>query len=90
VWSGASEFCQLNGLSPEPCTGTLISQDAGWYDVAKPDGGTPRSYEILIADFVPALKAKGFTAADIHLLLVTNPAAALTVRPRLSGAAPAR
>jgi phosphotriesterase-related protein len=67
----------------------LISQDAGWYDVAKPDGGTPRSYEILIADFVPALKAKGFTAADIHLLLVTNPAAALTVRPRLSGAAKA-
>ncbi|MGY4397420.1 phosphotriesterase-related protein [Sphingomonas sp. UYAg733] len=61
----------------------LISQDAGWYDMAKPNGGTPRSYEILITDFLPALKAKGFTDADVTTLLVTNPAAAFTVRPRL-------
>jgi phosphotriesterase-related protein len=60
----------------------LISQDAGWYTIGQPGGGTPRSYELLFTHFVPALRARGFMDADLDTLLVRNPAKAFAVSVR--------
>ena len=61
----------------------LISQDAGWYNVGQPRGGnTPRSYEVIFTHFLPALRARGFSAAEIDTLLVRNPAKAFSVSVR--------
>lgn len=61
----------------------LISQDAGWYAVGQPQGGTAaRSYEVMFTHFLPALRARGFTAAEIDTLLVRNPARAFAVAVR--------
>ncbi|HWI85514.1 MAG TPA: hypothetical protein VNT42_04220, partial [Sphingomonas sp.] len=62
----------------------LISQDAGWYNVGQPGGGTARSYETLFDQFLPALRAKGLTQAEIEMLLITNPAKAFAIRKRLT------
>jgi len=60
----------------------LISQDAGWYRVGRPGGGTFRSYETVFTEFVPALRAKGFSASEIETLLVRNPAKAFAISIR--------
>jgi phosphotriesterase-related protein len=60
----------------------LISHDAGWYHVGEPGGGAYRSYETLFQDFLPALRAAGFTEAEIHQLTVENPQRAFRVRVR--------
>jgi len=60
----------------------LISQDAGWYNVGQPRGGTPRSYEVVFTEFLPALRARGFSAAEIDTLVVRNPARAFSVSVR--------
>jgi len=60
----------------------LVSQDAGWYNVGQPGGGTFRSYEVIFTEFLPALRARGFTAAEIDTLLVRNPAKAFAVAVR--------
>ena len=60
----------------------LISQDAGWYAVGRPAGHMARSYEVLFTDFLPALRARGFSAAEIDTLLVRNPANAFAVAVR--------
>jgi phosphotriesterase-related protein len=61
----------------------LLSHDAGWYEVGSP-GGVPkpngvRGYTALIDKFIPALRARGASEADIHLLTVTNPARAFGI-----------
>jgi phosphotriesterase-related protein len=55
----------------------LVSQDAGWYRVGEPGGGQFRPYDTIFTKFFPALRAQGFTDADVRQLLVVNPAAAL-------------
>jgi len=60
----------------------LVSHDAGWYRPGEPRGGTFRGFETLYTVFVPALSQAGWTDADLHELLVANPAAAFTVRRR--------
>ncbi|MEO6527558.1 MAG: phosphotriesterase [Gemmatimonadaceae bacterium] len=60
----------------------LISQDAGWYTIGRPGGGTARSYETLFTQFVPALRTRGFSDAEIDTLLVRNPARAFAVSVR--------
>jgi len=60
----------------------LVSQDAGWYQVGTPGGGTFRSYETIFRSFLPALRARGFDDAEIDLLMRRNPAAAFTVSVR--------
>ena len=60
----------------------LISQDAGWYSVGQPSGHMARSYEVMFTAFLPALRARGFTAAEIDTLLVRNPARAFAVSVR--------
>ncbi len=61
----------------------LLSHDAGWYEVGSPNGvpknGGYRGYTALIETFIPALRARGATDADIHMLTVTNPARAFGI-----------
>lgn len=53
---------------------TLLSHDAGWYDPAKPDGGTiDRDYTVLFNRLMPMLNARGFTKKDWKQILVDNP-----------------
>ena len=61
----------------------LVSHDAGWYSIGEPGGGTFRPFTTVFTALVPALKAGGFTNADIETLLVRNPARAYAVRGRL-------
>jgi predicted metal-dependent phosphotriesterase family hydrolase len=57
----------------------LISQDAGWYSVGEPNGGTFRPFDTVFTTFIPALRNRGFTQADIDTLLVRNPAKAFSI-----------
>lgn len=58
----------------------LISQDAGWYHVGEPGGGTFRGYETLFTEFLPALRKAGMPEEDVTTLLVRNPHHALALR----------
>ena len=61
----------------------LVSHDAGWYHVGEPGGGTFRGFELLFAEFLPALRRAGVTDGEIRTLLVDNPRRALAPRRRL-------
>jgi phosphotriesterase-related protein len=63
----------------------LVSQDAGWYRVGEPGGGAYRDHTFLFDSFLPALRSRGFSEAQVRTLLITNPAAALGVRVRKAG-----
>jgi phosphotriesterase-related protein len=56
----------------------LVSQDAGWYRVGEPGGGRFRPYDTLFTAFLPAVRAAGFTEADVRQLMVENPRRALS------------
>jgi phosphotriesterase-related protein len=60
----------------------LISQDAGWYHVGEPKGGTFRHYTFIFASFVPLLRRAGITPEQIRSLLIDNPRTALTLQMR--------
>jgi phosphotriesterase-related protein len=60
----------------------LVSQDAGWYHVGEARGGTIRGFDTVFTAFVPALRAKGFSQAEIDTLFVDNPARAFSVAVR--------
>jgi phosphotriesterase-related protein len=60
----------------------LVSQDAGWYHVGEPGGGSYRPYVFLFDRFLPALRARGLGEADVRRLLVDNPAEAFATRRR--------
>ena len=60
----------------------LVSHDAGWYQPGEPGGGKIRPYDTLFTQFVPALKAAGFTDAEVKRLTVDNPREAFAVRVR--------
>jgi predicted metal-dependent phosphotriesterase family hydrolase len=60
---------------------TLISMDAGWYNVGEPGGGKYRSYESLFTEFLPALR-KDFSEAQVERLIAGNPQEALALRVR--------
>jgi phosphotriesterase-related protein len=64
----------------------LVSQDAGWYRVGEPGGGSYRPHTFLFDAFVPALRAAGLGRDEIELLLMHNPAQAFTLRRRLAAA----
>lgn len=51
----------------------LISMDRGWFDPAKPGGGTPTPFTYLLDSFVPQLPAAGFGADAVTRLLQHNP-----------------
>jgi phosphotriesterase-related protein len=52
----------------------LISQDAGWFHVGEPAGGSFRPYTFLFDGFLPALRRAGLREADVRTVLVDNPA----------------
>ena len=58
----------------------LLSHDAGWYHVGEPGGGDYRPHDLLFTEVLPALRARGLTAAEITRLTVENPRQALTPR----------
>jgi phosphotriesterase-related protein len=60
----------------------LISHDSGWYDPAKPGGGTINGYTDIFEYLIPALKTKGFTENDIDQILVKNPKEAFKIKIR--------
>jgi len=60
----------------------LVSQDVGWYHVGEPHGGTFRTYETVFTEFIPALRAAGFTEAEIRTLFTNNPANAFSISTR--------
>ncbi|MHB0856243.1 MAG: phosphotriesterase family protein [Anaerolineae bacterium] len=57
----------------------MLSQDAGWYNVGEPEGGTVRPYTGLLDDFLPALAEAGVDQALRDQLLIANPARAFSV-----------
>jgi phosphotriesterase-related protein len=59
----------------------LISHDAGWYRVGEPGGGEYRPHTDLFTHFLPALRARGVSAAEIARLTVENPRQALARSP---------
>lgn len=60
----------------------ILSHDSGWYDPAKPGGGTINGYTDLFEYLIPALKGRGFTDSDIGQLLIKNPAEAFSIKIR--------
>lgn len=61
----------------------LLSHDAGWFDPAKPGGGTYRGYDFLWSIFLPRLREAGFSSLEIEQFIVRNPAEAFAVQRRL-------
>ena len=51
----------------------LLSHDNGWYDPAKPGGGTARPYTTLSLSLLPKLRAAGVDEATITQLTHDNP-----------------
>lgn len=62
----------------------LLSHDAGWFDPAKPGGGSYRGHDLLFTAFLPALREDGMSEAEIERVLVANPARAFAVSRRLA------
>jgi predicted metal-dependent phosphotriesterase family hydrolase len=91
-------WVELDGVGPETLGSTadavldlaaaghlervLVSQDAGWYHVGEPRGGTFRPFTLLFDEFVPRRRERGFGEPEIRTLLVENPARLLTPWPR--------
>jgi predicted metal-dependent phosphotriesterase family hydrolase len=61
---------------------TLLSHDAGWYNVGEPGGGNYRGYTTLFESFLPRLRDNGFTESEIDQLIRINPAKAFSVQIR--------
>lgn len=51
----------------------MLSHDRGWYDPAKPGGGSPQPFTYLSEVFIPKLQAVGISSETIHQLTCTNP-----------------
>jgi phosphotriesterase-related protein len=60
----------------------LISHDAGWYDPDNPAAAF-RGYNVLFEKFIPLLRQHHFSADEIHLLTVVNPAKAFNPKIRM-------
>ena len=58
----------------------LVSHDAGWFRVGEPNGGAFRPFDSIFTKLLSALGEAGVTKEEIRLLLVENPARALTSR----------
>jgi phosphotriesterase-related protein len=63
----------------------LVSHDAGWYEIGKPNGGQFRPYDTLFKEFLPTLKEAGFSDDEVRQLLVVNPREAFTIQVRSLG-----
>lgn len=61
----------------------LISQDAGWYHVGEPRGGTVSPWSWLPREFVPMLLEGGLDQPLVDRLMITNPGRVFTIEPAL-------
>jgi predicted metal-dependent phosphotriesterase family hydrolase len=59
---------------------TLISHDAGWYNVGEPNGGNYRSYETVFTLLIPALLKEGFSDKEIKQIFISNPTQAFAIK----------
>lgn len=59
---------------------TLVSHDAGWYDVVSHGGVEFRGYTTLFRKLVPELRKQGFEENDINLVIKKNPAMAFSIK----------
>ena len=57
----------------------MLSHDKGWYTVGEPDGGDIKPYTFLFTDFIPLLKDKGVSQAELETMMIANPAKAFAV-----------
>jgi phosphotriesterase-related protein len=60
----------------------LVSQDAGWFHVGEPGGGSYRPHTLLFEELLPALRLRGLGESAIKTLLVESPARAFAIRRR--------
>jgi phosphotriesterase-related protein len=60
----------------------LISHDSGWFDPAKPEGGTFNGYTDIFDSLVPVLIEKGMSQQEIDQILTVNPQKAFTIGVR--------
>jgi len=60
----------------------LLSQDAGWYQPGKRNGGEFRPYSDLFSSFSLLLMSEGFTREELDQMIVKNPAEAFGIRVR--------
>lgn len=70
-----AEVCALilRALAAGSTNRVLISHDVGWFDPAKPGGGTPRPYTHLTDVMMPLLRASGVDEATLEILTADNP-----------------
>ena len=70
-----AEVCALilRALAAGSTNRLLISHDVGWFDPAKPGGGTPRPYTHLSDVMMPLLRASGVDEATLRFSRRTNP-----------------
>jgi predicted metal-dependent phosphotriesterase family hydrolase len=61
---------------------TLLSHDAGWYNVGEPGGGHYRGYTTLFEDLIPRLQEEEFSKSEIDQIIRLNPANAFAVSIR--------
>jgi phosphotriesterase-related protein len=69
------DFAKENGILDR----ILISHDAGWYDPQK-NKQEIKPYNKIMNVLIPTLKTKGFTQADLDLLMSINPARAFSIQ----------
>lgn len=85
AWEPAEVYVKLlqNMKTNGVLNKTLISHDAGWYNVGDPNGGEEfQPYTFIFTGLIPALKENGFTDAEIDMLLIENPAKAFSIQVR--------
>ncbi len=91
-------WVSFDGVGPDSVTGhvklvtrmrdegllhrVLVSQDAGWYHVGEPLGGSFRPFDTVFTAFIPAMRAAHFTDSDVHTLFVNNPTNAFSIAVR--------
>ncbi len=63
----------LRALESGHANNLLISHDVGWFDPAKPGGGTQRSYTHLSDVMMPLLRTAGVDEATLKALTEDNP-----------------
>jgi phosphotriesterase-related protein len=51
----------------------LVSQDAGWFHVGAPNGGSFRPFTTMFERFLPMLRERGLSAAEKRQLMIDNP-----------------
>ncbi len=63
----------LRSLEKGHANNLLLSHDVGWFDPAKPGGGTPRPYTHLTDVMMPLLRASGVDENTLTTLTMDNP-----------------